>query len=405
MTAALSTEVPPRLDTLHFNSTKSCNLGCSFCYDKAVRGKTANLPIEVIEALAADAASLGARRVILSGGEPTLRKDFRDVALAFDRRGMEVSLATNGTMLTSATVEFVKTLGNPTVSVSLDGGAEVHDRLREQRGAHHRTMNGLREMHQAGVEFDINATIYRENLSEVPFLTRIARDFGCDVRFSLLHPNGRGESMTDLALDPREILRLREYCHLMRSQGIPIFLNLPPLLQYLDEIIPTRGAACGWAINFCGVLANGDVSICGVASDEPTLVAGNILDQPFRDIWTTSPLFRRTRNLHVEDLGGICGRCAFNQFCGGACRLSAFKENGDFLAPYELCQHFYDEGLIPEAILEPVPDISPNENAVGRPDQWAELTDTTAVPVRLLARRRATTEETQVAPTSAAVCT
>lgn len=351
----------PRLDTIHFNSTKSCNLGCTFCYDKAVRSPTENLPLEVVRNLAREAAELGAQRVILSGGEPMLRKDWRDVARIFDEFGMEVSLATNGTMITDEVAEFLGSLKQVTISISIDGDEEIHDRLRDHQGAHSLTMRGLRALKKAGVVFSINATIFRDNLSEVPFFTKLARDFKCGVRLSLLHPNGRGEDMIGLALNPEEILRLREYCHFMQRHGIEIFVNLPPLLQYFEEVIPTWGAACGWAINFCGVLANGDVSICGVASDEPDLVAGNIKEKSFKEIWATSPLFKQTRSLNTKDLGGICGRCAFNEFCGGACRLSAYKEEGDFLAPYELCQRFYEAGLIPEEILAPPTERNPSE--------------------------------------------
>jgi radical SAM protein with 4Fe4S-binding SPASM domain len=345
-----------KLDTIHFNSTKSCNLGCTFCYDKAIRGHTENLSVDTIQLLATDAAELGARRVILSGGEPLLRRDFKNVAKAFDSVGMEVSLATNGTLITDEIVEFLGTLNKVTLSISLDGGEVIHDRLRGQKGAHHHTMRAFELLKQAQINFDVNSTIFKGNLSEIPFLTKLSRDFDCNVRFSLLHPNGRGEDMIDKELTPEEILRLREYCHILRKFGVKVFVNLPPLLQYLEEIIPSRGAACGWAVNFCGVLANGDVSICGVASDEPSLVAGNIKEKRFKEIWTNSPLFQKTRSFNVTDLKGICGRCLFREFCGGACRLSAFRDKGDFLAPYSLCQHFYDEGYIPEEMLESFPE-------------------------------------------------
>lgn len=341
------------LDTLHFNATKTCNLGCAFCYDKAVRGRTKNLALEVVREVAEDAASVGARRVILSGGEPLARPDWKDVAAIFDSVGMEVSLATNGTLLSDSAVSFLATLRNVSISISLDGGREVHDELRAQRGAFKRTLSGMKRLHAAGLKFDVNATIYRANIQEVPTLTKIARDFGCTMRLSLLHPNGRAEGMDDKAISTGEIMELREYCHRLRKNlGINIFVNLPPLLQYLDEIIPGRGAACGWAENFCGVLSNGDVSICGVASDEPDLVAGNVQTKRFRDIWLSSQLFRYTRSLKIENLKGICGRCPFNSVCGGACRLSAFREKSDFLGSYALCQQFYDEGYIPEELLD-----------------------------------------------------
>ncbi|MBX5453847.1 MAG: radical SAM protein [Acidobacteriia bacterium] len=353
--SGLSTSGAPPLDTIHFNATKTCNLGCVFCYDKAVRGRTENLPLDLVAQIAEDAAALGARRVILSGGEPMARRDWREVASTFDAVGMEVSLATNGTLIDDDAAVFLASLRNVTISISIDGGHEIHDRLRDQKGALARTLSGMDALRRVGLSFDVNATVSKMNIVDIPFLTKLARDYGCTMRLSLLHPNGRGVAFERQELEPEEIFELREYCRVLRKTArMNIFVNLPPLLMYLDEVIPGRGAACGWAVNFCGILSNGDVTICGVASDEPDLVAGNVKQRRFREIWSESPLFRFTRSLRTEDLKGICGRCPFNSVCGGACRLSAFREGGDFLAPYSLCQKFYEAGYIPEEILNPV---------------------------------------------------
>ncbi len=356
--ARVSPDGVPPLDTIHFNATKTCNLGCVFCYDKAVRGKTENLPLDIVAQIAEDAAGLGARRVILSGGEPMARRDWREVATIFDRAGMEVSLATNGTLIDDSAAMFLASLSNATISISIDGDHATHDRLRDEKGALARTLAGMDALRRAGLGFDVNATLSKMNIADVPFLTKLARDYGCTMRLSLLHPNGRGTAFDNQALEPEQIFELREYCRVLRkSTGMNIFVNLPPLLMYLDEVIPGRGAACGWAMNFCGVLSNGDVAICGVASDEPDLVAGNVKQRRFREIWSELPLFRYTRSLRNEDLKGICGRCPFNSVCGGACRLSAFREGGDLLASYAQCQSFYEAGYIPEDILEPVPAV------------------------------------------------
>ena len=369
----------PVLDTIHFNATKTCNLGCVFCYDKAVRGKTENLPLSIVAEIAEDAAEMGARRVILSGGEPMARRDWREVASTFDAAGMEVSLATNGTLITDEVAEFLATLKNPTISISIDGDHETHDRLRDQQGALASTLEGMAALRRHGLRFDVNATLSKMNVKDVPFLTKVARDYQCTMRLSLLHPNGRGTEFTNDALEPEQIFELREYCRVLRKgANMNIFVNLPPLLMYLDEIIPGRGAACGWAENFCGVLSNGDVAICGVASDEPDLVAGNVKQKRFKEIWSTSPLFRYTRSLETKNLKGICGRCPFNSVCGGACRLSAYRHEGDLLGAYSECQMFYDAGYIPEEILGPVREVEaevahPARQLSDRPEPLMQL--------------------------------
>ena len=311
-----------------------------------------NLPLSVYEDVVDDAVSLGLKKVILSGGEPLTRVDWRDIARLFAGRGVEISLATNGTLITQSVAEFLSSLDRYSISVSLDGGAATHDRIRGKVGAYDKTLNGLKILKDYGLKFDVNTTLSRDNMADVKELARIARDFNCYVRLSLLHPNGRGEAMKPLILDTEEIFRVREFCHTLRRTGsVNIQLNLPPLLQYLDDILPTRGSACGWATHYCGLLANGDVTICGVASGEASLVAGNVLQQRFHDIWLKADVFNETRNLKTSDIKGICGRCPFNEFCGGACRLSAYREDHDFLSPYFLCQQFYDQGHIPEGLL------------------------------------------------------
>lgn len=341
----------PQLHSVHLNLTAGCNLNCSFCYAKAVRGRAEILPFDVIAHLIEDCIELKAHRIILSGGEPLSRKDWGDIAQLINDANIEVSIATNGTLITKQVAEFLSRLQRVLISISIDGDEEMHDRIRGQKGAYQRTVQGLGYLQEAGIEFDTNATIMKSNLQEIAALTKFSRDFQCTMRLTLIHLNGRGESLSDQVLDLDQILRLREYCHQLRQDGIKIYLNLPPLLQYLGEIIPNRGTACGWATNFCGVLANGDVSICGVAIGEPALVAGNLHNQSFKEIWLHSDLFRHTRSLKVEEIRGVCGRCPFNEYCGGACRLSAFRVYGDLSAPYELCQRFYEAGYISKELL------------------------------------------------------
>lgn len=255
----------PILDTVHFNSTTNCNLACAHCHDNAPRGETTNLSIETIVEFAKDARELGARRVILSVGEPMVCADWRQVARIFDAEGMEVSLATEGALVDEDVAAFLATLGKVTVSVSIDGDEANHDRLQGRTSAHRRTLAGLRALLAAGLNVDVNATMFSSNLDVLPFFTRIARDLGCDVRLSL-HDSEQLDA--DDFHELESIVRLREYCDALRAMGVPLFV---------DEASPERGAACT-------VLANGDVAIRGVGSDEPTLV-GNLATQRLEDMW------------------------------------------------------------------------------------------------------------------------
>jgi radical SAM protein with 4Fe4S-binding SPASM domain len=160
-----------------------------------------------------------------------------------------------------------------------------------------------------------------------------------------------------------QILALREFCHELRQRGSKVFLNVPPLLQYAEDVIPIRSPSCGWTKSYCGVTYDGYVTICGVAGADETLHVGNIMEQPFDEIWLNAPLFRELRTLTSDDLRGVCRRCPVRVECGGACRLSAYKSKHDFTASYGMCQTFFDRGYIPDDVLDPAVASEPLDTA------------------------------------------
>jgi AdoMet-dependent heme synthase len=341
-----------RLHTLHFNVTNTCNLSCSFCYINAIKAKTVEIPIERIRTLAEEATSVGCKRAIISGGELFVRKDWFEICRAFDAQGVEVSIVTNGTLLTPDKVESLRSIRHLTILISIDGAPARHDEIRGQIGAYERAVEALSLCVRAGFDVQVNCTIIKKNKMDVPHLAMLSLEYDVAVRLSLLNPyNGRGPNLAPEALDVDEILEIRVFCSELRRRGSKVFLNLPPLLLPAEDVIPARSPACGWTESYCGITHDGYVTICGVAGADKSLYQGNVMEQSFVEIWTNSPLFNELRSYKTSELKGICGRCKLSEICGGACRLSAYKKDGDFKAPLGMCQTFYDFGLIPEAAL------------------------------------------------------
>ncbi|HBP89199.1 MAG TPA: hypothetical protein DD706_16045 [Nitrospiraceae bacterium] len=345
----------PLLHTLHYNVTNTCNLGCSFCYIDAVKKKTADIPLWRIKKLAEEARRVGAVKVILSGGEIFARKDWYEVCAAFDCNGFSLSIVSNGTLISSDYLNRLRDFSNIGIMLSLDGDAKAHDEIRGQNGAHQKTLSAIKAIRASNIPVQVNATIIKSNLADSIYLANLSRELDVSMRFSLLNPyNGKGINSTPMALDVKEVIELREFCHELRKKGSKIFINLPPLLQYPEDVVPTRSPSCGWTKSYCGVTYDGHVTICGVAGADKSLHQGNIMEKPFDEIWLTSPLFNELRKLDETNLKGICARCPARKWCGGSCRLSAYKRDGDFTASLGICQTFYDLGYIPEQVLDPM---------------------------------------------------
>lgn len=343
-----------KLHTLHFNVTNTCNLSCSFCYINAVKAKTINLPLERIKTLAEEIKSVGCEKIIISGGELFARKDWFEICNEFDKQDLKVSLVTNGTLIDKDKIDRLKLIQHLSILISIDGTQQNHDVIRGMKGAYSKTISSLDLCTQAGFDVEVNATVIKSNKNDVVHLAITSQEYNVPVRLSLLNPyNGRGPNMAPEALDIIEILELRNFCHELRKKGSMIFLNLPPLLLHFEDVIPIRSPACGWTESYCGITHDGYVTICGVAGADKSLHQGNIMNDSFVNIWLNSELFNTLRSYKTSELKGICGRCKLSEICGGACRLSAYKRNGDFKASYQMCQTFYDFGLISEQALHP----------------------------------------------------
>ncbi|MDO8944743.1 MAG: radical SAM protein, partial [Desulfobacterales bacterium] len=120
-----------------WNITRRCNLNCIHC--RASSGMTSHdtdFTTEEAKTLLDDIAEVSTPVMVLSGGEPLLRKDLFEIAKYGTGKGFRMCIATNGTLVTDDIVGKMKDAGVKICSLSLDGStAAVHDDFRQQPGA------------------------------------------------------------------------------------------------------------------------------------------------------------------------------------------------------------------------------------------------------------------------------
>ena len=101
---------------LVFHITGRCNLQCAYCYASAY--DRTDLKIEVVQDVLSQAAELGTRHVILSGGEPLLHPAFYEFAEYANKLPLKVHMTSNGTMIDTIAAENLKSSGMPSSSVT-----------------------------------------------------------------------------------------------------------------------------------------------------------------------------------------------------------------------------------------------------------------------------------------------
>ncbi len=344
--------------------TRSCNLNCVHCRASSERGPyPGELSTEKCLSILNEMAAIGRPIVILTGGEPLLRKDIFDLARHGSDLGLRMVMATNGTLLTPEITERMQKSGIQRVSISIDGAeAESHDRFRQVKGAYAGALAGIEELRRAGIEFQINTTVTRHNLDEVPVLLDSAVELGAAAHhLFLLVPTGRARDMAEQEIEAQEYERLLHWFYRMRDQ-VPLHLKATCAPHYyrilrqearargekvtfethgLDAV--TRGCLGGTA--FCFISHDGIVQPCGYLE----LNCGDLRSSTFGEVWEHSEVFAALRDFSRYE--GKCGRCEYLRVCGG-CRARAYEATGNYLAEEPLCSYRPARDAIPTDRME-----------------------------------------------------
>jgi radical SAM protein with 4Fe4S-binding SPASM domain len=162
---------------------------------------------------------------------------------------------------------------------------------------------------------------------------------------------GRGEALTERGrtLPVEKLIGLLPWVEeeLSRKYEITTYFSMPDAFKKIQNFFNGNNAQCH-IFNIIGVIATGDVSICGIGKMEPDLVIGNIRDHNLADLWENSSVLNDLRETVPRDLKGICGKCILKNLCLGTCRAHAFVLSRDLTAPDRICQEAYEMGLFPE---------------------------------------------------------
>ena len=89
--------------------TMRCNLRCQHCYipiEQRASHKDQELSQEEIERILDQISDAGCLWLLLTGGEPLLRRDFLDIYIYAKRKGLILTLFTNGTLITPRIADY-----------------------------------------------------------------------------------------------------------------------------------------------------------------------------------------------------------------------------------------------------------------------------------------------------------
>jgi radical SAM protein len=373
-----------------WETTQACDLACRHCRAEAQPDHDPlALSTEEAKHLLDQVESFGRPRpiFIFTGGDPFKRADIFELVRYAADIGLPPAVSPSGTpLLTAGNLRRLKEAGAKAISLSIDGSTPSrHDEFRRVPGSFAWTTDGWRAARSMGLKLQINTTVTRYNLGDLPEIFRLVQATGA-MTWSLffLVPTGRGRQ--DDEISPAEYEAVMHFLYdvskyisakpteghhykrvvlertVLEEKGIPLedYLRHPSALPLdpvyyelkagLERIVHEVGLAPREAgihrtpmhINagngFVFVSRRGEVFPSGFLP----LSAGSVRERSLVEIYRASPLFNDLRD--PAKYGGRCGLCEFVGVCGGS-RSRAYAVSGDALAEEPYCT--YPPGSFP----------------------------------------------------------
>ncbi len=336
-----------------WETTRACDLACIHCRASAqTRPDPAQLTTEEGYRLLDAVRRFGRSLFVMTGGDPLKRPDIADLlAYAMDR-GLITALSPSGTpLLTRNRLEPMVRAGLRTVSVSVDGStAAIHDTFRGVPGSFGWSDAGIRAAKELGLEVQINTTVSRYNLHDLPAIADYVTRAGAS-RWSVffLVPTGRGQAsdmvsaeegervlhwLYDLTKTAPFHVKTTEAQHYRRvaiereaeEQGIPAAEVLERSRTAGGRFAPGVNSGNG----FLFISHRGDIQPSGFLP----IPAGNVRGEDLVHVYRDHPLFRTLRD--PTRLEGRCAACPYRIVCGGS-RSRAYATTGDYLGEDPAC--------------------------------------------------------------------
>lgn len=319
-----------QLGSAYLHVSNTCNLSCVGCYSADCNRNRSVDPSFGDLRHAVDALSnLGVTRLVISGGEPFLRKDLPDIVrYARDRRMANITVLTNGTHCSDKAL--AKLAGNvDVVSVSFDGASPEAPAYIRGEQLFDTLVDAVKRIQAAGIHAHMLPTLHARNIQDVPAYVELSKRLGCTVGFSLL--SGSHANLGDLMPSEPCLMELADTMIAVARKGEAASID--------DAFNPMRAlsvrACCGAGKTSVSVASDGTVYPCHMFH-KSELALGNAFTDGASAITDNLSQFTLPS---VDEIEG-CLSCENRYFCGGGCRARAYDERGCMTRRDPYCAYY-----------------------------------------------------------------
>ncbi|WP_051697953.1 TIGR04133 family radical SAM/SPASM protein [Prevotella sp. 10(H)] len=303
---------------LFWECTQRCNLSCLHCGSDCLSDSKYNdMPKEdffkVLDNI--NQHDHEQTTVIITGGEPLLRKDLEECGFEIRKRGFRWGIVTNGYAYTKERHITLLNAGMGSITLSLDGLDDKHNWLRNNPKSFDRALNALQLISGSERLFsDVVTCVNKQNYHQLEDIYRlIAENGGKAWRLFTITPIGRAKDNKDMLLDADEFTGLMDFIKEKRKSGeMDVKFSCEGYVGPYEGKVREDYFFCRAGINVASVLIDGSIGAC--PNIDRSFVQGNIYTDNFMDVWNNRYEMYRDRSWTKR---GQCANCKEYKYCGG----------------------------------------------------------------------------------------
>ena len=318
----------------------TCNMNCRMCYvrmsPEEMKRQGRMLGADEWLRIADEAAGKGALFLLLTGGEPLLYPEFLKIYEGVRKRGICVTINTNGTLITEELADAWKENLPRRVNISLYGSSDsVYAELCGNPKGFTQVMHGIHLLKERNIPVKLNCTLTPQNREDMGNIIRISEELELPVSMpTYMFPPARKteeaahiQELNKYRLSPEEAaLEQQKSMYKAYHQEPDYEQRMQFILDEIDRrgakkemVAPPGGFLCTAGVSSFWVNWKGELTPCGMMETP----VRNLLEQDFGSAWEeiheeSSRIFTSTE----------CFNCKYRKVCH-TCAASARAETGD----------------------------------------------------------------------------
>ena len=321
------------LQQLFWESTLRCNVHCLHCGSDCSSSETMpDMPagdfLHVLDKSVTPHVDPHKVLIIISGGEPLMRKDLAEVGAALKQRGYPWGMVTNGLALTEKRFRELIAAGLRSMAISFDGMELDHNWLRQHPLAFEGATRAIKlAAATLSLTWDVVTCVNQRSIKQLDEMQQYLWSIGVrNWRLITIDPMGRAADNPELLLTPEQHRYVLDYIREKRKQGLHISYSCEGFMPDYEMEIRDHLFHCAAGVSVASILIDGSISAC--TSVRGKYYQGNIYHDDFWEVWENG--FKDYRNREWMRKLAPCNDCKLFRYCeGGGMHLR--REDGSLM--------------------------------------------------------------------------